>query len=219
MDDENNFIVDKSRCFDLTGKVLSKPGEKEFAVFRDWLAGDARPQEPAPQRTPTQNEPTQNTKHNTDAGAARQRATQTNANNTLPQRPFRVVANRINCFALNVEPRTSKTSVPFLVLKMNGQYNGQQLAFCWHASLFDALTSSSGKQVQFEFDLGKDNKTINIMDVLDIDGQSYRDGKPWHDNLDADDLFGEQSKSTSQPVAAGGAFLDGTEITDDDIPF
>lgn len=42
MDDENNLIVDKTRCPDLSGKVYAKPGEKDFAPFVHWLEGADR---------------------------------------------------------------------------------------------------------------------------------------------------------------------------------
>ncbi len=39
MDDENNLIVDKTRCPEYTGRAYSKPGDKEFAPFVRWLEG------------------------------------------------------------------------------------------------------------------------------------------------------------------------------------
>lgn len=39
MDDENNLIVDKTRCSALSGKIYTKPGAKEFGVFVSWLEG------------------------------------------------------------------------------------------------------------------------------------------------------------------------------------
>jgi energy-coupling factor transporter ATP-binding protein EcfA2 len=39
MDDDNNFIVDKSRCSALSGKLIGKPKEKDFLPFADWLSG------------------------------------------------------------------------------------------------------------------------------------------------------------------------------------
>jgi hypothetical protein len=35
MTDENDFIIDKTRCPDSPGKVLSKPSAKDFEPFRD----------------------------------------------------------------------------------------------------------------------------------------------------------------------------------------
>lgn len=39
MDDDNNLVVDKTRCSFYTGKVLPKPDEKQFAPFSEWLKG------------------------------------------------------------------------------------------------------------------------------------------------------------------------------------
>ena len=50
MTDENDFIVDKTRCPDYARKVLSQPGAKEFEAFRDWLKGAKR--ESPPQSAP-----------------------------------------------------------------------------------------------------------------------------------------------------------------------
>ena len=46
MDDENNLIVDKTRCSHYRGKALSLPGPEEFAPFVQWLHG-AREEEGA----------------------------------------------------------------------------------------------------------------------------------------------------------------------------
>jgi hypothetical protein len=42
MDDENNLIIDKTRCPDLSGKIYAKPGAKEFEPFVRWLDGAVR---------------------------------------------------------------------------------------------------------------------------------------------------------------------------------
>lgn len=46
MDDENTLIVDKTRCPAYSQQAYTKPGDKEFKPFVEWLAGAAR--EPAP---------------------------------------------------------------------------------------------------------------------------------------------------------------------------
>lgn len=50
MDDENNLLIDKSRCPALAGSVLPKPSAQTFAPFVSWLDGVERvaPQAPAP---------------------------------------------------------------------------------------------------------------------------------------------------------------------------
>lgn len=43
MDDENNFIVDKTRCPIYSGKAIAKPTAKDFTSFVEWLKGTSRP--------------------------------------------------------------------------------------------------------------------------------------------------------------------------------
>jgi len=50
MDEDNTFIVDKTRCPDYSQKAYTKPGPKEFAPFVKWLQGTARA--PRPKREP-----------------------------------------------------------------------------------------------------------------------------------------------------------------------
>src|SRR5437016_3644669 len=48
MDEENTLIVDKTRCSYYAQKALSRPGEKEFAPFVEWLAGAPVEAKPRP---------------------------------------------------------------------------------------------------------------------------------------------------------------------------
>lgn len=48
---ENTLVVQKSRCSELSGAVIEKPGPEVAAILDAWLAGD-----PAPDRTYTLNE-------------------------------------------------------------------------------------------------------------------------------------------------------------------
>ena len=52
MDDENTLIVDKTRCTVYAGKALSKPRADDFLLFRDWLAGAARTEQPKAEAPP-----------------------------------------------------------------------------------------------------------------------------------------------------------------------
>ena len=45
---ENTLVVQKSRCSDLSGQMIEKPGAEVAAILDAWLAGD-----PAPERIPT----------------------------------------------------------------------------------------------------------------------------------------------------------------------
>lgn len=191
MDEDNTFIVDKSRCPELSGKALTKPGEKEFASFRDWLSGSPAPIAPATHTVPLAPQPHLVSK---PSPIPQQPQNATSAN-------FHVTGNRVTCFALNVEQRHTKATDtkpirPFWVLKMNGKVANKDLVFCWHASLFDALQTAKNKTVQFEIE--ESGNFLNMVDLLDIDGQEYRDGKPY-----------SEPEPVQQPL----------EITDDDIPF
>ncbi len=42
MNEENDFVVEKTRCPFYSQRVMSKPGEKEFSPFVDWLRGAKR---------------------------------------------------------------------------------------------------------------------------------------------------------------------------------
>lgn len=53
LDADNNFIVTKSRCEDLTGKVFPRPGEKVASILRTWLSG-APASTAAPSAAPAQ---------------------------------------------------------------------------------------------------------------------------------------------------------------------
>lgn len=46
MDADNNFIVSKTRCPELSGKIFNKPGDDVGAIVRAWLSDGAEPAEP-----------------------------------------------------------------------------------------------------------------------------------------------------------------------------
>lgn len=52
LDADNNFIVTKSRCEDLTAKVFNRPGEQLAGQIRAWLSDGAPQPQPAPQTEP-----------------------------------------------------------------------------------------------------------------------------------------------------------------------
>ncbi len=43
MDDDNTFIIDKTRCPHYSGRSIKKPGAEAFAPFVQWLQGSERP--------------------------------------------------------------------------------------------------------------------------------------------------------------------------------
>jgi hypothetical protein len=42
--EDNELVIDKSRCPAYAGKVIAKPSEKDFDAFAEWLKGEAREQ-------------------------------------------------------------------------------------------------------------------------------------------------------------------------------
>lgn len=53
MDEENNFITDKTRCPDYARKVLDKPKGRDFTKFATWLKGQKREEPPVVQMIQT----------------------------------------------------------------------------------------------------------------------------------------------------------------------
>lgn len=192
MDDENNFIVDKSRCPQLTGKVLTKPSEKEFAAFRDWLSGASEPAQsaPAPHLVP---KPAAIAPTAAPAPAPRASASASTLNGNL-----------LFCTVTEIVEKATAGGKPYFSLTIQEPVNGKRFLTCWHASLFDALRFTKGERCQFEISVSE--KYLNVENVLAVGTQEYRDGKPY--NADAD-----------EPVMAGASITSKLEITDDDIPF
>ncbi|HEX3642852.1 MAG TPA: ATP-binding protein [Ktedonobacteraceae bacterium] len=48
MENDNTMIVDKSRCPQLSGQVIAKPGAEVATVLKAWLDGEPAPELPAP---------------------------------------------------------------------------------------------------------------------------------------------------------------------------
>lgn len=93
---------------------------------------------------------------------------------------FAYDAPNLLCQPIDVEQRTSKGANPrpFVAIKLNGDCEGQRLAFCWHQSVFDALLGSVGKTVTLKVSKSKGEKpALNIDDVLTIDGEPVSEGK------------------------------------------
>lgn len=83
------------------------------------------------------------------------------------------------------KPADGKTAPkPYLVIKVNGFLRPQcdpdnpniNGIFCYDAKLFDAVKSGVGKQCLLKIDLS--GKFAKLLDVFEVDGAEYRDGKP-----------------------------------------
>lgn len=115
----------------------------------------------------------------------------------------KIKGNVLTVHVLNVEQRQSRAKLPkpFMAVKFAGQVKGKSMLFCWHQSLSEALTKAVGNTCQFEID--DDGDYMNILNVLDVSGQEYRDGKPYFENQDAEPT----TNATANP-----------EITNADLP-
>jgi hypothetical protein len=83
------------------------------------------------------------------------------------------------------KPADGKTAPkPYLVIKVNGFLRPQcdpdnpniNGIFCYDTKLFDAVKSGVGKQCLLKIDLS--GKFAKLLDVFEVDGAEYRDGKP-----------------------------------------
>jgi energy-coupling factor transporter ATP-binding protein EcfA2 len=113
-------------------------------------------------------------------------------------RSWKYESGMLLCVPPDVQKRMSKDGKnEFVAVKLNGQCEGKNTAFCWHASLFDLLLSAKGQPIQLSVELS--GEYLNVTDLLAIGSQEYRDGDPY-------------------PPPAKPHY-NNPEITDDDIPF
>ena len=193
MDDDNTFIIDKTRCPALSGRAMPKPKDEDFQVFADWLKGAAKPEPPKPAAR------TQATAQTTERPqAARQQPAA-----ATPAYPDPVLdRNQLEATILSVETRETRAEPkkPFYAVKIAGKVDGGSLIYCWHLSLGDAVEKTVGQRCLFE--VQKTANYLNIEDVIAIGSQEYRDGIPY--NVDNEPA----TRTQVNP-----------EITDDDIPF
>jgi hypothetical protein len=60
----------------------------------------------------------------------------------------------------------------------NGYHKSFNFGSCFDTALFDALNAGIGKECQLKIGMAKNDKFINITDVLYVDGVPYDLGKP-----------------------------------------
>lgn len=85
----------------------------------------------------------------------------------------------------HTDPRDGKTKPkPYLIVTVNGYLHPEgdpdnpniNGLFCYDTGLFDAIKSGVGKEVHLKIDLT--TKFAKALDVLEVDGVEYVDGKP-----------------------------------------
>ena len=195
MDDDNTFIIDKTRCSALSGRALPKPKAEDFQVFADWLKGAALPGLPivqAPPDTPPGRGPVQPQTKPAAAG----KTPATPPTTPAPKTSFEQVQVRI----LNVEKKQTKSKPPqeFDAVKIAQPINGGSLLFNFHKSLSAAVNAGIGEDCLLM--ISKGSNYISIEDVLAVGPVDYANGIPVVD---------------SEPTTNSNA---DPEITDADLP-
>ena len=165
MDDDNTFIVDKTRCPALSGRALPKPKTEDLQVFADWLKG-AKPPETVP--------PTVGPAPTSRPGTQPKTAPPPPDSYPGPE----IAGNQLAAYVLNVEAKMTRKEPhkPFTAVKIAGKILGTDLLFCWHTSLAAALENAPGQNCLFEIQESGDY--LNLEDVVAIGSQDYRDGQP-----------------------------------------
>lgn len=164
MDDENTLIIDKTRCPELAGKVITRPQAQDFEVFRAWLAGEARPGS-APARQPAP--PARATQPPAGPAPYRRREGQ-------QAQVWKLEKGKLLCVPVSAILRKNQAGEDIMPVKVNGLIDGQDAVWCLDPSLFDALKFSVGKPA--ELVLRRADGGLVVSDVVKIDGQAYKDG-------------------------------------------
>lgn len=152
MDDENTFIVDKTRCPALSGRALPKPKPEDLQVFADWLKGAAKPAATQPPPQAAKNETTR----------------------PAQKTSFEQVQVRI----LNVEKKQTKSrpAQEFDAVKIAQPINGGSLLFNFHKSLSAAVNAGIGEECLLM--ISKGSNYISVEDVLAVGPVDYANGVP-----------------------------------------
>jgi len=107
-----------------------------------------------------------------------------------PAKPSQVVFiygnGQLTCIPSDVQERESKKGENFYAVKLNGECEGKKIAFCWHKSLYDAIKLTMNERAVFAVEL--QGGYLNIVDVLAVGEQEFRDGKPYTETK-ADPIF------------------------------
>lgn len=87
---------------------------------------------------------------------------------------FQYKAGLLICRPVDVQKRKDKKEKDFYAVKLNGKIGNNGLAFCWHASMFEALETAKGQICKFAVESVGD--FCNINEVLQVGDTKY-DGK------------------------------------------
>jgi hypothetical protein len=183
---DHKATVGKNRTGLFEGKVLNLADEKVAKELRAWLES-GKPQVVASVAAPV-------------AAAAPAPAVAPPKPNgyapaTAKVSEWTLDGNQLTCFVYEVQKRKDRNQKDFIAVKHNGKVLDKDMAFCFHAKLFDALLEATGRTCVFLVDSGK---FITIADLISMDGVEFREGKVY------------------QEIQPG---LEMAAIGDDDIPF
>jgi AAA domain-containing protein len=225
---DHRATVNKDRTNLFNEMIVDLASPKVADALRAWMESGAelKPEStkmlPEPATQQSQQQQTRNAQNSNGNGRGPQPTPAQQPGLT----PFRQMnAYTVNCHAMNVEARETKTTPPnpFRAIKINGKIEGQSLAFCFHTSLFAALDAAKNKSIQFEYELSGDRKSVSILNVIAVDDQEYRDGKPYIEPpppaAQGGALFADVDDGDAELELVGVGAGDSTEISDDDIPF
>jgi hypothetical protein len=174
MDEDNTFIVDKTRCSAYAGKALTKPTDKAFEPFRDWLSG-TKPEPPAPVTTPPPVVEMRTATHRQLEASEKATRPPLKAEDILV-----VSGNQVQCRPVEVLKAKAKSGRPYLNITLNGDipWEGGMLSagYCYDTKLFDILVAAVDMPCVLEWTVEKG--FLKITDVIKMAGQEYHEGQP-----------------------------------------
>jgi len=88
--------------------------------------------------------------------------------------------DRITCVIRSIQDKatTGAKAAKYVNVVFNGYHKTFNFGSCWDTKLFNALRAGVGKECQLKIGMAKDDKFINITDVLYVDGVPYDLGQP-----------------------------------------
>ena len=218
---DHRASVNKDRTNLFNEQIVDLASPKVADALRAWMESGAELKPEPAKMLPEPQQQSQQQRNTQNGNGHRQQSGQSSSQ-------FRVKGNTIFCNVLSSEKRTTGQNAEYRLVKMDGSYEGQSAAFCFHASLWNALDTSVGKSLQVEFDVqdSQRGKRLVFHNILAVGDQDYRDGKPYvappppaapatQDGA----LFADVGDDKEEPALVGVSVGDGTEISDDDIPF
>lgn len=194
---DHRATLSKNRTGLFEKKVINLADPKVADELRGWLESGKEPEPlPAqPQIVPpvSQPEPPALPKPNGNASSHPAAAHKVEG--------WKLEKDQLSCYVYDVQQRTSKKGKTYYAVKHNGKVNNKDMAFCWHENMFKALEVSKDRKATFLLEIQGD--FVNIIDVVEVEGQEFRDGRPYQPE--------PQIPLPEQPPFEGA--------TDDDIPF